>query len=723
MSQNPEPSVLDVFKSWLTPWKGKPIPIPELDEEAVVAPVENVAAFKEEKPAEQQDAFVSLLLRIPWLLGVPLGIALLVQLRFDDTASRPNVGDSSLYVLVGYYVLAVTWLLWRHYKGDWLLARPPEIKHEKETLFYRPVFLGAGLIIGVFAFFSLNENLFTVTNVTLWLLSLLLIVIGLWVPASTWVDQWTKLRNWLQAPTFNLNISGWTLLLLAAFGLAAFFRFYRVADVPAEMVSDHAEKLYDVFDVLHGDPRIFFPRNAGREPIQFYLVATLIKYFNTGYTFLSLKLSMVIMGFVSLIYVYLLGKEVGNKRVGLLALLLFGMATWPNLLARTGMRLILYAAFTAPVMFYTLRGIRRSSRNDYILAGVFLGIGLMGYTATLLLPVVVVAAFGIYLLHKHSTGVRLQTVAGLILLAFVSLVAVLPLARFAYDEPETFNYRTGTRVGSDEVPLPGPPLEIFLDNLGDALVMTNWDDGEVWVISIAGRPALDVVSAIFYVFGVTLLVYQYIRKRHWMYLFLLVSIPLLMLPSIMSLAFPAENPHAARAGGAAVVIFIIVALAVEGLLSGIATKVGGSTGKVMAVATGAFLILASASQNYDLVFREYDELYRRSAWNTSEMGAVIADFAGSIGSVDTAYIVGYAHWADSRLVMLNAGYPYVDTAIFPENFEATKETPDPKLFILNPNHTEALEALEDIYPEGWLESYDAAEETKDFLIYFVPPQG
>ncbi|KAA3643127.1 MAG: hypothetical protein DWQ07_21660 [Chloroflexi bacterium] len=723
MSQNPEPSVLDVFKSWLTPWKGKPILIPELDEEAVVAPTSIASIPDQEERVDEQDPLIGIALRFPWFLGIPLGIALLVQLRFDDTASRPRTLEEGLWLLVGFYLLAVAWQLWRHQKGDWLLTSPREIEHKKDTLAFRPVFLVAGLFVGIAAFYTLEGNQFTLTNVALWLAALFLVVYGLWSPGNIWGERWANLRARLQKPNFNFSISGWTLLVLGAFLVAAFFRFYRIADVPGEMVSDHAEKLYDVFDVMNGEPRIFFPRNAGREPIQFYLVATLIKYFNTGYTFLSLKLSMVIMGFVSLIYVYLLGKEVGNKRVGLLALVLFGMAFWPNLLARTGMRLILYPAFTAPVLFYTLRGIRRSSRNDYLLAGGFLGIGLMGYTATLLLPVVVVTAFGLYLLHKHSAGVRLQTIVGLALVTFVALVAFLPLARFAYDEPEIFNYRTGTRVGSDEVPLPGPPLQIFLQNLGDALVMTHWDDGEVWVISVAGRPALDVLSAVFYAFGVALLLYQYIRKRHWLYLFLLISIPILMLPSVMSLAFPAENPHAARAGGAAVVIFVIVALAIEGLLSGMATKVGGSTGKAIATVTGVLIVLAAASQNYSLVFSEYDEIYRRSAWNTSEMGAVVADFTATMGSEETVWIVGYPHWADSRLVMLSAGYPYVDKAIFVENFETTLKFSGAQLFIVNPDHTEALDALESLYPRGWVKTYDAAEETKDFLIYFVPPQG
>jgi hypothetical protein len=63
------------------------------------------------------------------------------------------------------------------------------------------------------------------------------------------------------------------LLVLAVVVVIVFFRVYRLTEVPAEMVSDHAEKLLDVQAVLGGQTSIFFPRNTGREAFQFYLTA------------------------------------------------------------------------------------------------------------------------------------------------------------------------------------------------------------------------------------------------------------------------------------------------------------------------------------------------------------------------------------------------------------------------------------------------------------------
>jgi 4-amino-4-deoxy-L-arabinose transferase-like glycosyltransferase len=151
--------------------------------------------------------------------------------------------------------------------------------------------------------------------------------------------------------------------------------------------------------VLHGQTSIFFVRNTGREALQMYMTAGIIQLFNTGYSHLSLKIGTVLAGLLTLPFIYLLGKEVGSKRIGLLAFVFAGIAYWPNVISRVGLRFPLYPLFVAPVLYFLLRGIRTSNRNDFILSGLFLGIGLHGYTPIRILPVVILVAVGLYLIH------------------------------------------------------------------------------------------------------------------------------------------------------------------------------------------------------------------------------------------------------------------------------------------------------------------------------------
>jgi hypothetical protein len=92
------------------------------------------------------------------------------------------------------------------------------------------------------------------------------------------------------------------------------------------------------------------------------------------------------------------------------------------------------------------------------------------------------------------------------------------------------------------------------------MTMYFWSNGEIWPVSIPHRPALDVVSAALFFTGLVLLVVRYIRNRNWLDIFLLLSVPLLMLPSILSLAFPSENPTLNRTAGALIPVFIVIGL-------------------------------------------------------------------------------------------------------------------------------------------------------------------
>ena len=106
------------------------------------------------------------------------------------------------------------------------------------------------------------------------------------------------------------------------------------------MFSDHAEKLFDVMDVLSGRSQIFFVRNTGREPFQFYLTAVIIRLFNTGVRFLSLKLGTAGAGFLTLIFIFLIGRELDGKWLGLSAAFFAGIAYWPNVISRVGLRFL-----------------------------------------------------------------------------------------------------------------------------------------------------------------------------------------------------------------------------------------------------------------------------------------------------------------------------------------------------------------------------------------------
>lgn len=709
-----EPSVLDYLKSRLSVGRSRSIEIP--------APRANNFALQTgmvggADPELGTSAAAKGKQPFPWPALLALGLALLAQHFYEPPAVSASAGSI-------LYAMALGVLLWAAWRGEWPLCPHPESAPTQDPLTFRPrAFLASIPFVGL-AFLFFTGNLFTPFNLALWILALGLFISSLWIRAPEAPRLGQRLRLLLARTSWQITINRWTLLLLVASAIVIFFRVYHIQQTPAEPFSDHAEKILDVYDVSRGQTHIFFPRNTGREAIQMYWTLLISWVFGSGLSFLSLKIGTVLLGLLSLPYVYLLGKEVASARVGLLAFLLAGIGYWPNVISRIGLRFPLYPLFVAPLLLYLIRGLRTRRRNDFILAGIFLGLGLHGYTPFRIVPLVVIAAFALYALHPQSKGTRQTALVWLAITALTALIIFLPLLRYATENPDSFSYRTLTRIGSLERPLPGPLLQVFLSNTWNALRMFNWNNGTIWVHSVPNRPALDVVSGALFLAGAVLLLVRYWRTRHWLDLFLLLSIPILLLPSILSLAFPGENPSLNRTAGALVPTFVIAALALDGLFVAI-TSVNWRP--LWGYALVLALLGASAQQNFDLVFHQFDRNFRLNAWNSSEMGAIIKGFGQTYGETDTAWVVPFPYWVDTRLVGIWAGIPNRDFAIWPDNLAQTLQFPGPKLFIVkaslqdpSANDQGSVELLKQFYPQGSLALHNSPVPGHDFWVYFVP---
>jgi peptidoglycan/xylan/chitin deacetylase (PgdA/CDA1 family) len=702
-----EPSLLDLLKAKFT-WRNifrrgpieiEPEPIVELGEGS-----ESALVVPRVFPVS----------RIPWRSVLALFLAIVAQ-----SALNPQKNDANLGIFL--YIAAAAMLVYAFLVGEWQIQSPVNNPDRSFPLSVNKVALYFFVPSLLLAFLSFGGNQFTVMNLFLWFAAMLSGFWVFWIPEheSIWVDIKVWVKNTFQHTFFSIRIDPWKILLFAVFLTAAFFHFYQLKSLPMEMTSDHTEKLLDVNRVISGDYSIFFATNGGREPIHFYLSALLIQVFNTGFTFFTLKLGMALAFLWSLIYVYKLGTEVGSRWTGLLFVLLIGFAAWPNIIARAGMRMVLTPVFVAPTLFFFLRGLRRTSRNDLILSGIFLGLGLMGYSASRIMPLVLLAGIIIYLFKYKFSKPSRSLIWAFGLTALFSLVLFLPLLRYILENPYAFGARMLTRLTSVEKELPPNLLLVFFQNFWRSAVMPFWKDGSAWVISVPERPALDVITAAFYFLGLISMIYRWIRTRSWQDLFLLISIPLLMLPSILSLAFPDENPSLSRAGGSMIPIFLISAIALETLFTSLWKKSASIGTRVVIVIFGMLLIVLSASNNFDIALRQYTASYRLATWNSSEMGAVVKDFTNSMGPPENVWVVGVPYWVDTRLVAINAGFIGRDFAIWSTDLETTLANDGSKLFIVKADDAAGMEHLKILYPKGFSNYHANPVLGRDFIAFYV----
>ena len=714
-----EPTVLDWFKSLL---RGRPIPIPRPE----VSPVRSSTEVAHDSVIASQPALPMATesdLAFPRLRGAHLRVPLAVLLSLIAQFGLER-RTGTLSVSLGLYLLAAVLIGWAFWAGDVSVTSAKPMTDRRFAAGIRPMPLALAGVLALLTFVASGKNEFTTLTLTAWIGSMVAILAAFWegdLPI-------TKLLGWLRKPDLALNVDGLGILAVVVGVVVLFFRTTHFSTVPLEMWSDQAEKLLDVMDVVAGKHSIYFPRNTGREAMQFYLAALTYRVFGTGFSFETLKIGTVLAGILTLPFIYLVAQEFGGRGAGVAATFLAGVGSWPNVISRMGLRYPLNPLFVAPAFYFLLRGLRLRSRNSLLLCGLAIGAGLYGYSPARVIPLAIVFGVALYVLHGQSQGQRAKTLIWLLAASVVALIVFVPLLRAALELPELFLARMATRLGPAEQPLPGPVLPTLISNLWNALRMFAWDNGGIWIISIPHRPALDWVTAALFNLGVVIVLLRYLRQRSWHDLFLILSIPILMLPSILSLAFPVENPSPNRAGGAIIPVFVLAGVALAAIPEW-ARAVWRQRSTAWMVWCGTiFLSLLAAFNNYRLTFIEFGAHHRNVSWNTTEVASVVRWFGHVTGTYETVHIVGYPHWIDTRIVAFLGGGPFTDYGIPPEEFPGQLEEklksflPESRaqLFIYKPEDEVAREQLRALFPTGISWRWRSDVEGRDFIVYLVP---
>ncbi len=596
----------------------------------------------------------------------------------------------------------------------------PSVAHARSV--YPGFYLGAAVMAAV-TFLTSGDNAFTFDNLTAWAVSIAVFLYAFWEPERSWDEwkRWAEERRAAIGQVFRggLHISSRVVLLTLIMLVGLFFYYHNLDSVPGEMDSDHAEKVLDVNDVVNHDIMpIFFERNTGREPLEFYLIAALVVVGQHPIDHMALKLVTATMGLLVVPATYLFAAQLFDDRVAMLAAAFVAISKWPVTIARMGLRFPFTPVFIAPLLYFLFRALKYRRRNDFLMTGLFLGAGLYGYNAFRIAPALVGVLIVLWAVVRPLDWAQLKPYVLNSVLVFVfAFVVFMPLFRYSLEHPENFWFRVLTRLSTEERSLPDSPVKVLAQNAGNTALMFNWAGDEAWPNSIPGDPALDYVSGGLFLFGLAFALYRLIRYREWAYLFLLTALVIMLLPSTLSLAFPNENPSNARTGGAVPLVSIVAALPVA-WLAGLLSQ---TRSRVTAAAFVMVLLAIIACVNYVRYFRDFDASYRQFSWNSDEVAQVIRGFANSVGDFGHAYIMLYPHWIDTRNVAINMGQIEWDQTL-PNAEAARTQTRDAsnKLYILNVNDSTNLAQLQGIFPNGQLRTFHSRTPGHDFQLWYVP---
>ena len=592
---------------------------------------------------------------------------------------------------------------------------------------WRQWLLGVTVVLAAVAFASLGNNRFTARGVVCWwgaVIAWLLALVEVQPGRRVW--KLPSLAGWkdsLRSGMLVIRAHWVTLALLGILLLALFFRVYHIASIPSDPEADHNEAALDTWDILQGQYRIFFPRNTGREPIQFYLTALLSKFL--GLDWVTLKLTMALVGVLNVIPMYFLGKELLDRRFGLLAAFLVAISYWHVIISRIGLRITLAPIWTAATLYALLRAFRTRRRNAFLLAGVCLGLGLFGYYAFRIVPLLVIVFCVIKLLADRGPGFRFGRFAfNVTLLVVTSALVFLPMLRFWYDEPDVYWYRALTRATDRERTTSDDTIKVFADNVKRTLLMFNYEGAAAWPETVPTRPALDPVSGALLVLGAAYVLYLLLVKRDPLSLYLLSAVFVLLLPCTLAIAFPIEVPNNLRASAVIPVVLVMAALPAYWVGKQVLHAFRGGVGVFLVVVLGGLMLWQAVRLNYQTYFTDYRDHYRRAAWNATDIAHVIDSFATLYGGRQNAYAICTPYWIDMRTISLVLGdIQWYNVICQTSELEPLLAEPRNRLYIYSPTNAEAELWLLTHYPNGQLMRFQAFSPDKDFMIFFAPAQG
>jgi hypothetical protein len=176
--------------------------------------------------------------------------------------------------------------------------------------------------------------------------------------------------------------------LLLILGVAIFLRFWMLDQIPVGIWFDEAEFGLEARRILEGhpfSPMGFYSKNPS---LPFYYNAVFLYFF--GDTLWALRAPIAVTGILAVAGIYLLAREMFGRWAGLIASFLLACGFWHVNFCRFNMPNIL-APLCAIWMFYFLfRGLRNRRWLDFLIGGVFLGLGLHSYTGFRVVPPVLI---------------------------------------------------------------------------------------------------------------------------------------------------------------------------------------------------------------------------------------------------------------------------------------------------------------------------------------------
>jgi hypothetical protein len=541
-----------------------------------------------------------------------------------------------------------------------------------------PWVAGGAYVASLWLYLLIGENWLVRA---LWLASIALLVIPFWLRSRAHRD--------------SVTLPGWEWALVALMTCIGFgLRYWRLTEIPSHLDQDipfmgaHALRLIETANynwIGFSDSNHLLSYDQS--------LAWSMRLF--GQDHYGLVMESVIFGTLTVPALFLLGREMFGRRVGLIAAALLAFSYTHIHFSRIlfGPSSTLFAVIT---FYFLFRGLRTRSQADYALAGVSGGAALLFYDSSRVIPIIALALFGWRLIWQRQ--VLRNNLYSWIVFAIGGLVGFGPMLAFAFQDFELFVGRgnavalwnPGVWEHAAGVYQTDSAAGVWLGQIRSTFLAFHlYGDGSPHFAF--PRPMVAALTAALFVMGLAYCLLQMRNARHFFVL------EWFLLTFVLGGVITYDPPYWPHLNIALPAVGLIAAIAADKLIlllppwpSPWSRRVAGS---LMAVA-----ILLTGVHNWQ-VYYEYVE-------DNAGVRSQIARFVNGTRTDYQVYMLSdMFRWSDPFFQFLNKDVQGEDLTA--ELLRATPPPVDrPLLFVLY-RHSELVPFLKARYPGGlFMAHYD-----------------
>ncbi len=354
-------------------------------------------------------------------------------------------------------------------------------------------------------------------------------------------------------------------MFLLIVGVASFFRLYKLGQFPPGLYPDEAMNGNNALEALDtGNFKLFYPENNGREGLFINIQALSLKAF--GNEVWALRLVSAIFGILTVIGLYLLTRQLYDWRAASLASFMMAVSFWHVNFSRIGFRAIMLPFVLVFGFYFLWRGLKHLRKFDFLMAGVFGGLGFYTYISYRIAPLIAVLVFLNYWFylkkdfsHSHYEHALNKLLRGFALAFVVMFIVALPMGLYFLTHPADLFGRSAVISVFNAA----NPLKALGESVARTLGMFNFSGDWNQRHNIAGAPLLHWTLGVFFVIGFLKELGHWLKRKHGhfstLHTLLLSWFSIMLIPGFISL----EAPHALRTLG---VLPVVMLLSARGML-------------------------------------------------------------------------------------------------------------------------------------------------------------